>query len=572
MQTTFTPLTTYPVHKKIQAICLSLIPLKKGIFLIGVALFLVVVSLLSAFTSPPAIKEEVIVYLQRPLEEKLAYAYFTNAHQRAPLSAALLEVYSTNNFEPLWWEGNAHSASFDSLITALKEAQLEGLKTATYHLAELEQAKVETDFFSNPSRIAQIDQLATASYLLYAFHLYNGSITPGQLDSNWHITPKNLPLAQYLQKALQQKNVRQSLAELSVENISYKLLKQELAKLKVIALQGGWEKLPFNGVLLKNDTSQVVYLLRQRLIRTGDLDSAKSIGFAYDQDLVEAVKKFQKRHGLPDQGTLDQRTTTTLNISVDTRIEQVILNMERMRWLPLENGKTKISVNIPDYKLIVSEKDQQILEARVVVGKLGNTTPVFEDSLESIVFSPEWNVPFQIATKEILPILQRNPGYLQKNNYEVYDSWNANAKPVNPYAVNWQAVNVTNFKYRIVQKANKKNALGAVKFLFPNALNIYIHDTPAKQLFKENKRAYSHGCIRLENPGKLATCLLKNDTTWTQVKVQEHMNQPESFKVTLSEPVKVEIMYLTAFVQDGVLQFRDDVYGYDEPQLRTLNN
>jgi murein L,D-transpeptidase YcbB/YkuD len=154
----------------------------------------------------------------------------------------------------------------------------------------------------------------------------------------------------------------------------------------------------------------------------------------------------------------------------------------------------------------------------------------------------------------------------------VYDSWKSNAKPVNAYAVNWQAVNATNFKYRIVQKANKKNALGAVKFLFPNALNIYIHDTPAKQLFKENKRAYSHGCIRLENPGQLAACLLKNDTTWTQAKIEEHMNQTESYKVTLAEPVKVEIMYLTAFVQDGLLQFRDDVYGYDEPQLQTLNN
>jgi murein L,D-transpeptidase YcbB/YkuD len=173
--------------------------------------------------------------------------------------------------------------------------------------------------------------------------------------------------------------------------------------------------------------------------------------------------------------------------------------------------------------------------------------------------------PFQIATKDILPILQRNPAYLEKNNYEVYDSWNANAKLVNPYGVNWQAVNAANFKYRIVQKANKKNALGAVKFLFPNALNIYIHDTPAKHLFKENKRAYSHGCIRLENPAKLAACLLRNDPTWTQEKIQEQVNTTQSAKVTLSEPVKLEIMYLTAFVENGVLQFRDDIYRYDQP-------
>jgi murein L,D-transpeptidase YcbB/YkuD len=402
MKTTLTHQTTYPVLQKVKSICLSIIPVKKGAFLLGIVLFLVVVSLLSAFTSRPAIKEEVIVYLQRPLEEKLASAYFTNATQRTFLSAALSEVYIINNYEPLWWEGNAYSPHFDSLIIALKEAELEGLKPATYYLAELEQAKTEIGILSNASRLAQIDQLATASYLLYAFHLYNGSITPSQLDSNWHIKPKYLPLAQYLQTALQLNTVRQSLAQLSIKNASYNLLKQELAKLKAIALQGGWEKLPSAGVLLKHDTGQVVQSLRQRLIRSGDLDSTQSSNFTYNQDMVEAVKKFQMRHGLPEHSKLDQRTVTALNIPVEKRIEQVILNLERMRWLPREDGKTKITVNIPDYKLSVWKQDQQVLEARVVVGKLGHTTPVFEDTLESIVFSPEWNVPSQIATNEIL--------------------------------------------------------------------------------------------------------------------------------------------------------------------------
>jgi murein L,D-transpeptidase YcbB/YkuD len=285
------------------------------------------------------------------------------------------------------------------LIVALKEAELEGLKLATYHLGQLTHAKAETEIFSNASRLAEIDQLATASYLLYAFHLYNGSITSSQLDSNWHIKPKYLPLGQYLQTALQHNTFRQSLANLSYVNPSYALLKQELANLKALALQGGWAKFPIDGLLLKNDTGQVVEVLRQRLALSGDLDSTQSHGFTFDGDLVKTIQRFQKRHGLPENGQVDQRTLTALNIPVETRIEQVILNLERMRWLSRENGKKRITVNIPDYKLTVWEQNQQLLEARVVVGKLEHTTPIFEDSLESIVFSPEWNVLSKLLPK-----------------------------------------------------------------------------------------------------------------------------------------------------------------------------
>ncbi|MDQ3291909.1 MAG: L,D-transpeptidase family protein, partial [Bacteroidota bacterium] len=287
---------------------------------------------------------------------------------------------------------------------------------------------------------------------------------------------------------------------------------------------------------------------------------------------VQALQKFQQRYGLPVTGKVDTKTLTALNVPVEKRIQQVILNLERMRWLPRQKGATVITVNIPEFKLRVWEQKKPVLEANVVVGKIGHTTPIFEDSLETIVFSPEWNVPNQIAVNEILPKLQENPNYLHKNNFEVYKSFKANAKPINPYSVNWKNVSPENFTYRFVQKANKKNSLGAVKFLFPNPLNIYIHDTPAKQLFKENQRAYSHGCIRLENPGKLAARLLKNEANWTEAKIQEKMHLTESTEVELSKKVKVEITYLTAFVQNGKLNFRDDVYGYDQPQLDILQN
>ena len=538
---------------------------KKGTTLLILAALTLMLTALSAFTVRPVIEEKVIVFLQRPLEEKLVSNYFAHATDQASIAAAFTEVYNTNNYEPLWVEAGKPSAQLDNLVETLKAADQEGLTPANYHLKQLEALKSEAGIFSDAARVAEFDQLATAAYLLYASHLYNGSLGTNQLGANWHIQPKSLPLAQYLNQALQNKDIQPSLVKLATVNPAFALLKKELANLKVIAAKGGWP------VLTQSPTGQPVQSLQNRLILSGDLDST-SANKHPEQALTQAIQKFQKRHGMLVTGKVDERTFAALNIPVEKRIQQVVLNLERMRMQPRRAGETVIKVNIPDYKLQVWEENKPVMEANVVIGKTEFATPIFEDSLESIVFSPEWNVPNQIATEEILPNLQKNPGYLQKNNFEVYDSYSANAKPINPYAVNWNSVSPEKFKYRFVQKANKKNALGAVKFLFPNAHNIYIHDTPAKHLFKENKRAYSHGCVRLENPGKLAARLLKKDTDWTETKIQERMGLTESTKVALKKAVKVEIMYLTAFVQDGHLQFRDDVYGYDQAQLQTLRS
>jgi murein L,D-transpeptidase YcbB/YkuD len=531
-----------------------------------------IISFLSAFTFRSAMEEKVTVYLQQPLDVKLAAAYFSNPAQRASLTAVLAEVYTVNNHAPLWLEDGKSSVKLDSLVAALKEAELQGLNPDTYHLTRLENLKAETGLFSDAARIAELDQLATAAYLLYASHLYNGTLTPSQLGSNWHVQPKSLELAPYLQNALQHGTIHQSLAALSNVNPAHALLKRELANLKMIARKGGWPTIAADQVLQKNNAGEAVQALKQRLMLVGMLDSTANLTPVFDRSLFQAVQKFQQRHGLPTTGQVDQLTLAALNVPVEKRIEQVILNLERMRWLPRRTGETTISVNIPDYKLRVLEQNKEVMEANVIVGKTNFATPVFEDSLESIVFRPEWNVPHQIASEEILPKLQENIDYLQKNNFEVYDSWKANAKPINAYAVNWQSVTPENFKYRIVQKANEKNSLGAVKFLFPNALNIYIHDTPSKYLFNTNKRAYSHGCIRLQHPHKLAARLLKTDASWTEAKIKEKMSLEESTKVVLKKAIKVEIMYLTAFVQDGQLQFREDIYGYDQAQLQALRN
>ncbi|WP_051360040.1 L,D-transpeptidase family protein [Adhaeribacter aquaticus] len=545
------------------------LPSKGYSLAIGTGL-IVLVSFLSAFTFSTAFEEKVAGNLQIQLNEKTTAGLFVNPAQRPVLTAALTELYEANNFKPLWLQSASDKSNLDSLLSVLRKAGQEGLQPATYHVHQLETLTAEEGLFSDAARVAELDQVATAAYLLYASHVYNGSISPTQLDANWHIKIKQLALVPHLQNALQTSKIKESLTELANVNPASAQLKRELANLRGIAEIGGWPT--NNKIVVKNDANEAVTILKKRLVFSGDLDSTLSKGNLYDQAVSKAVEKFQKRHGLQVTGKVDQKTVNTLNVPVEKRIEQVIVNLERLRWQPRRGTETVIAVNIPEFKLRVYEANKKVLESRVVVGKTNFATPVFEDSLETIVFSPEWNVPDQIAREEILPQLQKSAGYLEKNNFLLYDSYSATAKPLNAYAINWQAVTPENFKYRIVQKANPKNALGAVKFLFPNPLNIYIHDTPAKQLFNENKRAYSHGCIRLENPGKLATVLLKNDNAWTVDKIQEKMNQLESTKVGLKKAVKVNIMYLTAFVHDGQLQFRDDVYGYDQAQLATLKN
>lgn len=543
---------------------------RKGPFLLLLLTLGALFALSAAFTFRRVTPEEITQRLQQSLEDQAVAAYFGNHAQRAGLSAAFRDVYRMHGYQPLWIENGQEAPQLDALLQALRQADQEGLAPAAYHLAELERA-LAAMAFPDAEKVAALDQWATASYLLYASHLFNGSISPGTLDSNWHVQPKNLPLAQYLTDALDRANVAQSLADLLPRgDSSYALLKLELQRLKSVAREGGWPALATARILQKNDSGGAVSVLRHILHATGDLDSTQPHPSRFEGGLQAGLLRFQQRHGLPQTGKVDKATLRALNVPVEERIRQVTLNLERMRWLPRPGGDRFIWVNIPDFKLRVIDNHRATLEANVVVGKKAHETPIFGDTLEYIVFSPEWNVPSQIATQEILPLVQRNAYYLQKNNFQVYDSWNANARPVNPYSVNWGRVTPDHFKYRIVQKSNARNALGAVKFMLPNPLNIYLHDTPAKHLFKENRRAFSHGCVRIEHPERLAAFLLNNTDGWSTDQIQTKLHQPEPVKVPLAQPVKVEITYLTAFMQDGALQFRDDVYGYDQQQLAML--
>lgn len=333
-------------------------------------------------------------------------------------------------------------------------------------------------------------------------------------------------------------------------NASYKLLKEKLGSYYAIAKQGGWPVITATAKQLRaGSSSPQVAMLKRRLALTGDMASDTTPVFT--PALTAGITNFQTRFGYTATGTLTQQQIKDMNVPVLTRIKQLLVNMGRMQWL-LQQPKGKlILVNIPEFILHVKDGAQKVFDMNVVVGKEGHNTMIFTGNLNQVVFSPYWNVPPSIIKKEILPAMERNPNYLLDNNME--QTGNDGGLPV------------------IRQLPGDGNSLGKVKFLFPNSFNIYFHDTQAKALFDKDKRAYSHGCIRLSDPTKMATYLLQDNPEWTADKIDEAMNSGEEKYVKLKSAVPVLITYYTAWVdENGLLHFADDIYDHDQEIMRKM--
>ena len=327
-------------------------------------------------------------------------------------------------------------------------------------------------------------------------------------------------------------------------NESYKLLSDQLKKYTDIAKSGGWPVIPVEAKKYKPGISAPgIKNIKKFLEMTGDLPQQDSTNI-YNENLKEGIKNFQLRFGLTANGKISADVLKEMNVSANDRVKEILINMNRMRWMPQEPGGKLIVVNIPEFILHVYDGKNQVFYMAVVVGKEGHNTTMFSDKLTTIVFSPYWNVPESIVKKEILPSIAKDKDYLEKNNME--RTGGTDDLPV------------------IRQKPGGDNSLGKVKFLFPNSFNIYFHDTPAKDLFNKNVRAFSHGCIRLSEPEELADYLLQDNPKWTKEKINEAMNRDNEQFVQLKNPVPVFITYYTAWVdENGKLNFRNDIYGHD---------
>jgi murein L,D-transpeptidase YcbB/YkuD len=336
-------------------------------------------------------------------------------------------------------------------------------------------------------------------------------------------------------------------------NPSYKALKDQLSRYYALAAKGGWPQVPaIKKSLKKGATDPTVALLKRRLQLTGDMAGQDS-SQVFNDSLENGVRMFQQRMGYKPDGVVTAQLVKDMNVPAARRVEQILMNMGRMRWMPVAENGQLIVVNIPEFVLHVYEGPKKAFDMNVVVGKEGHNTMMFSGDLNQIVFSPYWNVPPSIVKNEILPKLASNPDYLSSQNME--QTGTEGGLPV------------------IRQLPGGNNSLGRVKFLFPNSFNIYFHDTPAKSLFEKDKRAYSHGCIRLADPEKMANYLLKDSPEWTPERISSAMDSGTEKFVKLKKPVPVLITYYTAWVdENGLLNFRDDVYQHDQKLIQKMFN
>ncbi len=334
-------------------------------------------------------------------------------------------------------------------------------------------------------------------------------------------------------------------------NQQYKSLKAELMKYSQIVQSGGWPQLTGDAKQYKKGSSSpLIVVLKKRLQISGDM-AGQDTTRVFNDTLEAAIKHFQQGLGYTQTGTITDGLLKDLNIPAEQRLQHILVNLNRMRWMPQEPAGKLILVNIPEFTLHVLEGKNKIFDMVVVVGKEGHNTVLFTGNLSEIIFNPYWNVPASIVKKEILPHISRNHNYLAQQNMEI--TGNAGGLPV------------------IRQLPGEKNALGHVKFLFPNSYDIYFHDTPSKSLFSKDKRAFSHGCIRLSEPEKMAQYLLKDDSNWPPEKIAEAMNNDSTRSVKIKNPVPVFITYYTAWVDENeLLNFRDDIYGRDSAMAKKM--
>lgn len=504
--------------------------------------------------------------LRQTLQSSARPRFVTADDEGARLWKLTRQFYERREFAPAWIEEAKPRPQMDALIDAIKAAHQEGLDPELYNAALLETRYREGSkgFLSqkgfDPVQAGQMDAWMTYLYMKYASDLADGLSDLARADPTWKIKPEKFDPLIDLERALSEHRVAKSLGDLTPTDPQYQALRKVLSEYRELQKKGGWPSVPSQMKVKPAQASAAVTVVARRLSTSGDYkgrvppDGEKT---AYSDELREAVKRFQRRHGLQDDGVLSAAVVAEMNVPIERRIRQLELNLERWRWLPRELGERHILVNIPEYRLEVWEGDRVPLSMRVVVGKEDTQTPIFNDEMTHIVFSPYWNVPPSIAQGETLPSVMKDPGFLARTNMEVVD---ASGTVIDPASIDLD--NPTGYRFR--QRPGNENSLGLVKFMFPNQYNVYLHDTPADSLFARASRSFSHGCVRIEQPQALAEYLLRDQSEWTSPRIQEAMHAQEERHVKLREPVPVYLGYFTARVSaDGVMQFRKDVYEID---------
>jgi len=463
-----------------------------------------------------------------------------------------------------WLNGRALSDAGASLLGAIEQADRFGVDRNRLHYEQISQLISRSHEFS-PSTTLEVHTLLTSAFDLFITEVSLGRVDPGKAQRHWFAKASGRDASELLETVKANPAAfRNILADLTQENRNLQPLLDKIRAYRSLEASGGWITIDEGPTIEPGQQSPRVAMLRERLIVSGDLEDFGTSGSSgqniYTPGLQEAVMRFQTRHGLTVDGLVGRATLAALNVSVSDRIQQMELNVERHRWLPDNYSNRYIITNIPDYKLRVVENGQTTLEMPVVVGKTKHKTPVFSADMKHLVVNPTWTVPRSITNKELVPKEINNPGALQKSGFQVLRSDGSNLGFENVSNSDWLQAK---FPYTLRQRPGKRNALGKVKFMMPNKYSIYLHDTPAKKLFAKQRRAFSHGCVRVGNPVELANHLL-NQEGWSGDKIDSLFARKKTKTVKFDSTIPTHIVYLTSWVDEsGDLQFREDIYKHD---------
>lgn len=486
----------------------------------------------------------------------------------------LRNFYEPLNYEFAWSRNGKATPQSLAVIALFESADVKGINAVDYDGSRWG-ARLQALSTGHPDDVAlaRYDVAVTASLMRYISDLHIGRINPRNLRFELDIESKKYYLPKLLTQIKDAPAPAVMLSQIEPPYEEYRRLQRALATYRQLAADAAHESpLPDDKTIKPGDAYAATPQLARMLRRVGDLPATATVdpkGTVYDGALVTAMKRFQSRHGLQPDGVISAKTFRQLNTPLSFRVKQIQWALERWRWAPMEFDAPPIIVNIPEFVLRAwDEKGQTQLAMRVVVGKAySHQTPVFASAMQYVVLRPYWSVPPSIQAKELIPKIAASPGYLARNGYELVtpDGEAVNTDRVDPDTL----AKLRSFALQVRQKPGANNALGLIKFIFPNQNNVYFHSTPSQEFFSKTRRDFSHGCIRLEDPVALAQWVLRDQPQWTADEIRKHMKDGDPTQINLAKPIPIMIIYSTAGVsENGEVRFFEDIYGHDE----TLEN
>lgn len=500
-----------------------------------------------------------------PLQSSFPPLLTSRKHQRVDINRVVLDFYSHRNYRAAWTDGR----DFTQLLKSLNETEADGLNPADFRGGELAEAQgLMQTTAPTPAQAAAFDIALTRTYITALMQLRRGKVDPSRLDFHWNFEPEGVDPREDMNNffvALDDHDVARAFAQAPPQETVYRSMREALARLRQVRDSGGWPKVAEGQSLKPGMDGAAVAQLRARLMAGGYLEPHKSKRNDYDDKVIAAVKKYQTEQYLGADGVAGATTLAALNVSVQARIDQVRVNLERARWLLYKLQGTFVVVDIAGYKVALYRDGQPVWRSRVQVGKPFRSTPVFQSEITYITFNPTWTVPPTILTKDMLPKIQQNPDYLAANRIKVLDRA---GNVLDPAGIDWY--NARGLTLR--QDAGPTNSLGQVVIRFPNDYAIYLHDTPHRELFAKSMRATSSGCIRVENPLQLVELLFNDPTRWNSEGIQKQLANGRTENIKLPVKVPVLLAYWTVDLSnEGRVTFKPDVYGYDTPVLQQLD-